>query len=814
MKRIILGFLLVFTAHSAIAQTSGSGEKALVEGTVYNEDGESVLNASVAIYDSTQSNLVTGASSDTTGAFSVDVKPGNYVVRISYVSYNTYTESVDLAAGETYNVGEVTLSPRSEEMGEVMVRAEQSSMQMNFDSRTFDVGQDLTSMGGSALNVLDNVPSIATDIDGNISLRGNQSVRILINGRPSNLVNDGADGLRSIPSYLIKEVEIITNPSAKYSAEGSAGIINIIMKKDQREGFNGSVGVGSGLPQDHEMSTNLNYRTENVNWFMGGGVDYRSDPEEGYSYQEFNIGQTSDADTSYAYRENTDADESEVDGDLRLGADFFLTDRQTLTLDANGEIEDGWSNEQVNYIDYQINSNGNVGDLMREIRRIDDQDEMGKEFEVNLEYENRIEGQSHRLTAEASFDMGNESERSNFSERVLEGTYDPQRERTISEESSQDFRFEADYVRPLGEGGELEAGARSTFDRMDNSYRAEVFENNSWQPLQAAEFNDNFRYLENINAVYATLSKQFGAFSTSFGLRAEHTVIETELKTTGQKTNQNYIGLFPSVFLNYSFNDRQSVQVSYSRRLDRPWSRMLLPFSDYSDSRSRFSGNPELEPEYGNSFETGYLQYWNTGSLLTSVYYRYRTGVHERVTTLDDQGIRRTQPINLATEEAWGIEFSADQDIAQSLSLTANANFYQSDSRGTYQGTELTSHAETAQGRLTLRWRPTSQWNFQFSGRYRGPRNTTQGHRDGMTMMDTGISRNFELWNGQATVSLSVDDILNSRNFQNTINNQNFYSEREFSWSSRSFMVNFQYQFNQYGNNRGDRRRGGRGDWD
>lgn len=813
MRRFLLVLLLACTAQIAFSQTSGSVDPALIKGSVYNEDGESVLNASVAIYDSTQSNLVTGTSSDTTGKFSLEVQPGDYVVQISYVSYKTYSEPVDLSAGETYTVGEVTMEPTSKQMDELTVRGEQSQMEMNFDSRTFDVGQDLTSMGGSALDVLDNVPSLATDIDGNISLRGNQSVRILINGRPSNLVNDGASALRSIPSYMIKEVEIITNPSAKFSAEGSAGIINIIMKKDQRQGFNGSVGAGSGLPQDHELSTNLNYRTENVNWFMGGGIDYRSDPEEGYSYQEFNISQTATADTSYAYRESTDADENEMDGDIRLGADFFLTDRQTLTLDANGELEDGWSTENVRYIDYNVN-NGSVGDPMRRIRRTDQQDQMEKEFEVNLEYENRIDGQDHRLTAEASFEMENESEQSNFSERVIEGSYDPQRERTRSEEAGQDFRIEADYVRPLGEGGELEAGGRSTFEWMDNTYRAEVFQNSSWQPLQAAVFNDNFLYQENINAAYATVSKEFGAFSTSFGLRAEHAVIETELKTTGQKSNQNYINLFPSVFLNYSFNEEQSVQLSYSRRIDRPWSRMLLPFSDYSDSRSRFTGNPELKPEYANSFEAGYLQYWGSGSLLTSLYYRYRTGVHEYVTTLDDQGIRRTQPINLATEEAWGIEFSADQDITETLSLTANANFYRSDSRGTYQRELLTSDAQTAQGRMTLRWRPTSQWNMQFSGRYRGPRSTTQGSRDGMTMMDTGISRNFELWDGQATVSLSVDDLLNSRNFQNTINNANFYSEREFSWSSRSFMINFRYQFNQFGNDRGGRRGGGRGDWD
>ncbi|MDZ7694936.1 MAG: TonB-dependent receptor [Balneolaceae bacterium] len=188
--------------------------------------------------------------------------------------------------------------------------------------------------------------------------------------------------------------------------------------------------------------------------------------------------------------------------------------------------------------------------------------------------------------------------------------------------------------------------------------------------------------------------------------------------------------------------------------------------------------------------------------------------VEEDITTLDDEGIRRTQPINLATEEAWGIEFSADQDIAESLSLTANANFFRSDSRGSYQGDLLTSSSQNVQGRMTLRWRPSSQWNVQLSSRYQGPENTTQGREDGMTMMDTGISHNFELWDGRATLTFNVEDLLNSQNFQRTINNPNFYSEREFSWSSRSFMLNFRYQFNQLDNQGGRRGGPGGGDWD
>jgi outer membrane receptor protein involved in Fe transport len=364
-----------------------------------------------------------------------------------------------------------------------------------------------------------------------------------------------------------------------------------------------------------------------------------------------------------------------------------------------------------------------------------------------------------------------------------------------------DLRVNVEYVRPLFGDGKLEAGLRSDSEWMDNSYRVDERQNGTFQPLPA--FNDNFLYSENVNSAYAIVGTEFGNFSGQFGLRAENTNIRTEIKNTGDVNEQHYINLFPSIFLNYSFTETSSVQVSYSRRLSRPWSRALLPFSDFSDSRSQFTGNPNLTPEYSNSYEAGYLQSWGTGSILTSVYYRYRTDVIERITEQED-GVLRRFPINLATEKALGIEFSADQSLFNGLTLTANANFYQSESDGSYQQQIFTSDAEAFQARSKIRWDIGGAWNYQASVRYRGPRQTTQGSRQAQTMMDTGLSRVFA--GGQAILSLSVRDVFNSRNFNNTVTTDgnphtDFFSQREFSWSTRTFSVNFRYFLG--GNNEG-----------
>ena len=804
MKKLLFtAILFSFTVTAIFAQTEGT-----LSGTVYDEKDNPLPKASVAVYDSTQSNIITGVTTDSAGVFRVDVSPGKYVIEISFVSYRPYTQEVSVAKGENTQLGNIGLSPTAETMSEVYVRAESSQMQMSFDKRVFEVGQDITSLGGSAVEVLDNVPSLATDIDGNLSLRGNQSVRILINGKPSSRVSGGnVDALRSIPANMIKEVEIITNPSSKYAAEGSAGIINIILRKETQRGVNGSFSLGTGLPQEYEGSTNLNYRVNDINFFFNGGLDYRTEPESGSSFQRL-----AGPDTTSMYSERTDAHESELDGDLRFGADFYLSENEVLTASAyvSGEREE--NNEDINYTDFEYRAGQFSGPVIEEIVRDNEEVANETDFDFNLDYENKFEGDEHKLVADASFDISSETADTDIEETIRAGTEDPLFQRITDSEDEQDLRINAEYVRPLGENGKLEAGVRSDTEWMDNSYNVEERQNGNWVSLPA--FNDNFKYLENVNAAFAILGTEWGDFSGQVGLRLENTRIRTEVKSTGQVNNQNYLNLFPSAFINYAFNEQQSVQISYSRRLSRPWSRSLIPFVDFDDPRSQFTGNPNLKPEFSNSYEAGYLHYWDTGSLLTSFYYRYRTDVIERITE-QNQGVIRIFPINLATEESWGIELSADQEIANALNLSLNANLFRSNSDGSYQGQVFSSEAEIAQGRLQLRWDVTDTWKFQTSMRYQGPRETTQGTREGMTMIDSGLSKEF--MDGKALISLNVRDLLNAQNFQNTVTtdgnpNTEFYSQREFSWSSRSASINFQYFFGeQEQQSRGGR--GGRGDY-
>lgn len=797
IKAILLFLIFAFTSFilpSAFAQDVN--ERVEITGTVQNNEGEEIPNATVSVYDNSETEVIRGTSTNNTGDFTLSVAPGNYVLIISYISYADYKTTIEVTAGNPLQLEEIALQTEEAQLDEVLVEGERSYMEMNFDSRNFNVGEDITSLGGSALDVLDNVPSISIDFEGNVSLRGNQGVQVLINGRPSNLVRNGTEALSSIPSSMIDEVEIITNPSARYSADGTAGIINIKLVDDVRLGFNGSIQANTGYPQDHGVSTNLNYHKNNINWFLNLDLEYEKEPQSGRTFQSFSD------DTTYVYEENTDSEEREQEGSAHLGADIFLPNNQILTAASRISLENELEETDVLYTDYEPGEPGvyrnifDTWDIIRQTNREDIEEQRESDFDVRLQYENRFDDNSsdHRLTADLDFEFGAESEDADLIELVEEGTADPQNQRSFSDEIYREVRIDADYERPLGENAKLEAGYRSNFDWMDNDYVVEELQNGEWvTPEENIGISDNFTYFENVNALYSMYSGEAGSFTYQLGLRAENTRIQTELDETGEGSDQNYLNLFPSVFLSYTLNEKNSFQVSYSRRISRPWSRMLLPFTEISDSRNRRVGNPELKPEFGNSYEMGYMRYWETGSVLTSLYYRYRTEVIERVSTIDGQGITTQRPINLSSEEAWGVEFTADQDLFSGLQLSGSLNLFQSNRDGEYEGDLYRSESESFTSRIRIRWQFMEDWNFQSYLYFRGARQTTQGRNAGRTFVGSGLSK--KILDGRGTLSINVRDLFNSRRSNREVIEPQSYTQSRFNWSSRSFRLNFQYNF-------------------
>jgi len=792
LKKTVFSLLMAFLSLPLSLQA----QNAEITGTVIDNESSPLINATVAVYEKGAPDTpISGTVTNVDGNFTLMVDPDDYLLRVSFLSFQDLEQEVQLEEGQVLDIGTVQMKPTQSELGEVEVQGQRSYMEMNFDSRSFNVGEDVTSLGGSALDVLDNVPSITTDFEGNVSLRGNQGVQILINGRPSNLVRNGTDALSSIPAGLIEEVKIITNPSARYSANGTGGIIDIILVDDAELGLNGSVRLNTGIPQDNSIGVNLNYQRKSINWFMNTQFEYEQDPRSSRTFQSFS------RDTTFAYRESSDWDEQEVEGSLDLGADIFLPGDQILTVEGRLNLEAGDEDRNVNYTDYDPlnneiyrsvnNSWPIIAESVRDVN--DEQDE--SDYEARIQYEKIFGGNDdHILTADADFEWGIEEERSLLEQRIISGVGEGEQQRTFGNEDYRDFRMDVDYERAIRENGKFEAGIRFNYETEDSDYLVEEFQNGVWaEATEEFGATDNFEYLENVNSAYAIYSGELKPITYQIGLRAENTRIETQLTGSGQGSDQNYINLFPSLFLSYTLNEQNSFQASYSRRISRPRSWYLLPYTEITDNRNRRTGNPDLEPEFGDSYEAGYLRYWESGSLLTSLYYRHRTQVIERVSIIENDGITTRTPINLATEDAWGVELSADQDITENLQLSGSLNLYQSESEGEFQDVVYASKSDNFTSRLRVRWTFLEKWNFQSYLYYRGPSETTQGRRSSRSFVGSGLSR--KLLDEKATISVNVRDLFNSRNGDREVIEPFTYSSSSYSWSSRTVRVNFRYNF-------------------
>ncbi len=784
-------------------QGAYNADPLIVVGKAFNtESGQPLEYATVGIYSLRDSSLITGGITGSDGGFRLEVKQRKgWYLTLDFIGYTQKVIS-DFTVGPDdlrLDLGVIILGADAEQIQEVEVVAERSQMQMQLDKRVFTVGKDLSNTGGNAEDVLENIPSVEVDIDGNVSLRGSSGVRILIDGKPSGLT--GPEALKFLQADQIERVEIVTNPSAKYDAEGEVGIINIILKKNRRQGLNGSVNANVGFPQNYGAGVNLNYRGKAYNLFAAYSLNYRERPGQGNYYQE-----NYRADTTFSiFETEREHNLTSLGSTFRLGSDFFWKDLNTFTVSGLYRFGNG-----LNYVDLLYKDLDANGNLLQSTVRTEDEQEDQQTGEAEMAYERTFPKKDQKFSASAKWLIDYDTENADFEQytdpaNILE-------QRSVNIENETNIITQADYVHPLPKGLKFETGYRGTFRIIDNNYEVEELQNAEWTTLDG--FFDNFRYVENIVAGYTILGQQIGKVTWQAGLRAEYTDITTESKVAASSNNRNYLNWFPSLHTSYKFNEKNTIQLSYSRRLSRPRFRDLLPFSNYSDARNFRVGNPNLNPEYTNSFELGYLKYWKTGSWLASVYYRYRTGVIERVNVNDDEGVTQSINVNLSEENNVGMEFSFNQEITKWWSANASVNMYYFTSQGNYQGQDLSAESLTGNLRVVSKWKIPKTFNLQASVMYNSPRRNSQGSQKSITSLDLGASR--DILKNKGSISFTVRDVFNSRRWRSITDTEELYRVNEFQWANRQFMLSFSYRFGQSTKKqkRGDGDGGGGGDFD
>lgn len=793
-----------------MSQTNPGKQK--ISGIITDASSGGILEfATVTLLAPSDSSLINGGVTDIEGRFELNASPGSYLLKAEFIGYQVNAmQNITVVSGQDLDIGSINLSPEAQVIDAVEVRAEKSTLQMALDKKVFNVGKDLASTSGSAAEILDNIPSVQVDIEGQVSLRGSSGVRILVDGKPSSLIGvRGASGLNAIPANLIERVEIITNPSSKYEAEGMSGIINIILKKDRKKGINGSFDLSAGTPEQLGASFNLNFRREKLNFFTNYGYRYRQSPRVDSRYQEF-YGDT----TSIVEQEGNRSREGRSHN-LRFGADFFANDKNTITGAFSYRLSNNNNTSDItyrNFIDSFTKEN-----LTGVSTRSEDSEEFEPNTEFSLIHKKTYERKGHDWTNTIQYQSSLEDQFSQFEELYYDENLELTGQNNLLQRASnaegvKSWLFQSDYVYPFGKDGKLEAGYRGSLRYIDNDYLVEEFFDEEWNTL--ANLSNDFNYDEEIHAVYANIGSKIKRLGYQVGLRLEHSNVLTELLQTNEVNDRSYTNLFPSAFLTYEFSEESSVQISYSRRLRRPRFWDLNPFFTFSDSRNIFRGNPNLDPEFTDAYEASYIKYFDKGSISTSAYYRQSTGVIERIQSLQEENnelITVRQPENLATEDAYGLEFIYTYEPTNWWRINGSANFFRSIVDGRNFREDLYQDAYTWFTRINSRTKIKNAFDLQVRANYRAPRNTTQGRTRSFTTVDLGFNR--DILKGQGTLTLSIRDIFNSGRYRSIVSNELFYSESNYQRRPRQTTLTFNYRLNQQKRRGGGRGQGGGEDY-
>ena len=804
-------FLLFFSF-----TTYAQAQEHVVSGKVTDESGTPLEYATISFQETANPQNLTGGITDASGSFEIEVPEGTYTIKVEFISFEPKTYA-NRTINADLNMGTVVLGMAAANLDEVVVTAETTQVEVRLDKKIYNIGKDLTTTGGTVADALNNVPSVNVDIEGGISLRGNENVRILINGKPSAMAGFGnTDVLSQLPADAIERVEVITSPSARYDAEGTAGILNIILRKEKTLGFNGSVTAQAGYPDNAGLSTNLNLRTSKFNIFNSTGFRYFDAPGTFYSdtryFQRMQDGEVIDP---YRLIEDREVNRLNRNFNTSLGIEYYINDQSSLT--ATGFLRYGEDEDITENISSRFND---MESLVRETNRTERQMEEDHSYQLSLNYINKFNDKGHQLTADIQYETDEETQRTFVNEDLqfnnLPDTPNFLDEEIENLENQKEILLQADYVLPIGENAQFEAGYRGNFDQSETDYRLSIEDANTGNMVLNPLLSNIFNYDENVNSLYTQYGNKFGDFSFLLGLRLENTQlkgnIDSELSEAELQEefgfpidtdfDRNYLGLFPTVNLIYELGESENVTIGYNRRINRPRGWFINPFPSRSSRTNIFQGNPNLEPAFSNAFDLGYLKRWEKLTFTSSVYYQHETDAFERIeestgryTEEDNILITRTIPVNLATNQRIGAEAGLMYNPASWLRLNGSFNFFQFETDGDFNGKSYDAKNTSWFARFSSKVTLPAEIQWQTNAFYRGASEGIQGSNDGLLSIDLALAK--DIFNENATISFNVRDLLNSRKRDSFTTTEFFERESHMQWRQRSFSLSLTYRFNQ-----------------
>lgn len=780
------------------AQTAGIGK---ISGKIVDaQTSEGIHFATALLLDKKTKSIIKGIQTETDGSFVITGIPnGVYTFKASYVGLQTMVrDSVSITdAVKQVNFGEIKMkTAKGNMLNEVTITAPKATMQMGIDKKIFSVDQSLVSEGGSASDLLQNVPSVQTDIDGNVSLRGSSGVRVLIDGKPSLIAGGNiAQILQSIPASSIESVELITNPSAKYDAEGQSGIINIVLKRNKKLGFNGSAALTAGNRENYNGNTSLSFQNNKVNLY--GNYSYRYGNRIGGGFNNIQYLNPSPSSLAFAGQVNNSVDLNKGHN-LKAGMDYYLAEKSVISFSSGLNIGNGDENEML-YID-QLYSNRNPFSLSN---RSNIEQQERNSYDLGLDFSQKFANPKEELTANLGFSEGSNDNYQVYNTNIynINGstTNDIDIQRTTRNGFNRNYNIQLDYTKPLGNFGKFEGGYRSQIRISESSTFADQL-----SPVDGGyDFNyslsNDFNSKDQVHAAYINYQNQIKSFGYQIGLRAEDAKLDTRMGAYNINSNLAYTPgqvaytrIYPSVFLTQKISEEQQVQLSYSRRVNRPRGWDTNPFLDVSDPLNYRQGNPNLQPEDVHAFELSYSRFWKKFSVISSAYMRQTDDVIQRIRTEPDaNGITITTPQNLTRNISSGLELIGKFDLVKKWNFTANVNLYQSKILGVPAFGIVENAGFSWNANLTNNFTLPLGITVQIKGDYRAAEVMAQGKRNAMYGLDAGGKYDFK--DKKSSLSLNIRDVFATRRWAMTT--EGTTSIVDFSRQMQGTMANLTYSY-------------------
>jgi len=773
-----------------------------ITGRVVDEQKKPVAYATVAVLGAGNS-VAGGALTEDDGNFSIDINTaGTYNIKVSGIGIDAKTVSnVTVAPNERVKkLGNITVTSSNKMMKEVQITAERAMMEMHVDKKVFNVEKNITTAGGSASDVLQNVPSVSVDVDGNVALRGKSNITVLIDGKPATLLGgDVASALQSLPAASVESVEVITNPSAKYDAQGMGGIVNIVTKRDKKLGLNGSVTAGAGTRDKYNGGLNLNLKNEKWNVFLNSNFRLNSN----YQHNSTDRENHTDAFTFNSYEDN----QRRFNGWFNsVGAEYTFDEHNSATLTQNLNLMQ-WGNKGAT--DYSVFNGGNLATLQRRTA-----DNLGQPLSssTSADYKHKFKKPKQELTSNATFAKTWVKRTQEYYTYLYDGYSNllraPIFQDAPGEGPNSSLNAQADFATPfLVPNGKLELGAKTQMLWFESS-NDPIIDSGDGQHTDYLLLN-KYNYTQNTHAGYANFSNQAGNWSYQGGLRLEYADYRGTVSTLGGNVFTNdYLGLFPSVFVSYKLPKDQTVYISSTRRTDRPSFWRLMPYVDVSNPQDTSVGNPNLLPEFIYNTELNYQKQVKGGhNIILSAYYQYTKNLIERYRKFYPDGTSFTQPQNLNSGTTYGLELTAKTQILPIWDAIFNFNFFENRIEGTNIDPVLDNSGSSWFGKVNTNVKLPEGFSLQVNGNYEAPKVAAQGELQEVYWVDVALRKN--LWGGKANVVFNMSDIFNTRKYTTVFDQpgylQTTYRDRE----TRIGNITFTYRFGKSDIKTGGNRRRG-----